>query len=188
VVIIRPTGDLAKRMKVKLKPVNAHSETRLGDWYSRDVVIENQQYILCVSEHGRLPIIFKAAPYSDFPTRLPDMVSAVLRGIGIPDEKVRVEVSQMREAILAKTANRSVLGSMNEFRFTLQRGSQASRLQHEPLRVSLWMADLISLILPDFTPKNTVLKIFGEPIPPRRRSHLTVVASTNSDCSSEERA
>jgi len=179
-IIIRPTGDLAKRMKIKLTNANERSSTLLGDWYALDFVLDRQQYILNVSENGRLPLVLKAAPYANFPERIPPALADLLYGIGVPREKAQQEISKMEDAILAKTVNRSVLGSMNECRFSLQAHAQMGRLQRDPLRMSLWLADLISLVLPDYTPKDTVLKIFGEPPTPRpRRPHLSLISSRN---------
>ena len=113
-VIVRPTADLAKRMKVKLAPTKELSSTLLGDWYALDLTIERQQYVLCVSEHGRLPVVLKAAPYFNFPDRLVETLPNVLQGIGIPPQKAKDEVLKMENVYLAKTNNRSVLGSMNE--------------------------------------------------------------------------
>lgn len=175
-VVIRPTGDLAKRMKIKLTATDERSTTVLGDWFALDMVLDRQQYILCVSERGRLPIVLKAAPYVGFPERLTPELAEVLSEIGIPRDKIDQEILEMASAILAKTNNRSVLGSMNEFRFSLQTSAQLGRLEHDTRGMSLWLADLISLILPDHTPKETVLKLFGEPIPQRpRRPQLSLV-------------
>ncbi|MER2511133.1 MAG: hypothetical protein ABTQ25_01700 [Nitrosomonas ureae] len=177
-IVIRPTGDLAKRMKIKLTPTDEQSSTLLGDWYALDLVLDRQQYILCLSENGRLPLVLKAAPYANFTERLPSALIDLLVGIGVSHEKAQEEIKKMSNVILAKTVNRSVLGSMNECRFSLQAHAQTGRLLHDPLRMSLWLADLISLVLPDYTPKDTVLKLFGEPPSPRpRRPQLTLIPS-----------
>ena len=168
-VIIRPTGDLAKRMKVKLAQTGERSSTLLGDWYARDLVLDRQQYILCVSEHGRLPVILSAAPYANFPDRLVDALPIVLQKIEVPVKKAEVEVAKMDRVVLAKTASRSILGSMNEFRFQLQATKQMGRLRHDPVKMSLDLAEVISLVLPDYTPKDTVLKLFGEAVYSRSR-------------------
>ena len=177
-IVIRPTADLAKRMKVKLSTADEQSSTLLGDWYALDLVLDRQQYILCVSENGRLPLVLRAAPYTNFHKRLPSAIADLLYGIGVPREKAEQEISKMENSVLAKTVNRSVLGSMNECRFSLQAHAQAGRLQHDPLRMSLWLADLISLVLPpDYTPKDAVLRLFGEPPAHRpRRPHLALVS------------
>ena len=161
-VIIRPTANLAKKMKVKLVATSNQSSTLLGDWYARDLVIDRQQYILCVSEYGRLPVIFRAAPYASLPMRLVTALPEVLQKIGVPIEMARVEVSKMDEVVLAKTSNRSILGSMNEFRFQLQASNQLGRLHDDPVKMSLDLAEVVSLVLPNHTPKDTVLKLFGK--------------------------
>jgi hypothetical protein len=177
-VVIRPTGDLAKRMKVKLIARDEQSSTLLGDWYALDLVLAQRQYVLCVSENGRLPMLLNAAPYSTFPERLPNALADVLPRLGIPSDKIKDEVFRMADSVLAKTANRSVLGSMNEFRYALRARSQDRRFDNDQVLLSLWLAERISLILPDLTPKDTVLKVFGEPIQARgRRPHLSLVSN-----------
>ncbi len=177
-IVIRPTGDLAKRMKIKLNITKEVSSTLLGDWYALDLVLDRQQYILCISENGRLPLVLKAAPYANFPERLSSALFDLLVGIGVSIEKTQKEIDQMETVILAKTVNRSVLGSLNECRFSLQAHAQAGRLQHKPSTMSSWLANLISLVLPDYTPKDTVLKLFDGPSTPRPgRQLLSIVPS-----------
>jgi hypothetical protein len=162
-VVIRPTADLAKRMGTKLSAINKVSNNLLGDWYAIDIVLDHKQYILCVCENGRLPVVLKAAPYASFSDRLPFALSQVLQLINIPSEKRTEEINLTKDYVLAKTMNRSVLGSMNDFRFALQTSAQIGRLENDPLTMSLWLVDQISLILPEGTPRDSVLKIFGEP-------------------------
>jgi hypothetical protein len=49
--------------------------------------------------------------------RFPQQVAAVLAAHRIPDAVIDEEQRQMRDHRLAKTANRSVVGIMNEFTF-----------------------------------------------------------------------
>jgi hypothetical protein len=175
-VVIRPTAALAKRMKAKLASTNTKSKTILGDWYAVDLVLDRKQYILCVSEKARLPVILHAAPYVSFPERLAPALGEVLLGIKIPFVKIQAELNFTSEVDLAKTESRSVLGSMNECRHALQYLVDDRRFKHDTLKTSLWLADHISLILPDRTPSDTVLKLFGEPLPVRSyRPNLSLV-------------
>lgn len=161
-LVLRPTASLAKRMKVKLVERKEKSTTRLGDWYALDVIIGRKQYILCVSEHGRLPVLLEAAPYAEFPERLLQETAEILRAIGISETKISSEINEMKISVLAKTANRSILGSMNEYRFMLETTYKVGQFDSErPQELSLYLADMISLILPDGTPKWTALKIFS---------------------------
>jgi len=176
-VIVRPTSSLGKRMRVKLDATQERSSTLLGDWHALDLVLDHQQYILCVSENGRLPVILKAAPYVSFPNRLAVGLSEVLLKIGVPLEKVQDEVSKMDKVIVAKTNNRSILGSMNEFRFQLQASDLMGHYGHDTTRLSVVLSDTISLVLPDYTPLDTVLKLFGQPKAKRpRRPYLSIVS------------
>jgi hypothetical protein len=55
------------------------------------------------------------APATKLAGRLPDQHGRVLDGLGVPVEFVLQEVGSMSDASYAKTANRSVVGSMNDF-------------------------------------------------------------------------
>jgi hypothetical protein len=98
-------------MKERLQHIEAQSTTRLGDWYANDIVLSRKQFILCVSSTSRLAVVVDAAPYATFPDRLSDAVTEVLRIIGVNESKIQEERQQMREFALAKTVNRSILGS-----------------------------------------------------------------------------
>jgi hypothetical protein len=160
-VIFRPTAALAKRMKIKLHDSTEHSTTLLGDWFAQPLVLNRKQYVLCTSEHGRLPVVIPAAPYNSCYTRLPDVLAEVLLEIGVSAEKVEQELLQMNETKLAKTNNRSILGSMKESRFELECQSGLNRLGQTSLQISVKQANMISLVLPDLTPLTTVRKLFG---------------------------
>lgn len=161
-LIIRPTTSLAKRMKVKLEHTDARSTTRMGDWYALDLVIGRQQFILCVSSTSRLAVVMDAAPYATFPDRLTDAVSEVLRTIGVDESKIQGERKEMAQFTLAKTVNRSILGSLNENRFQLEAFNHMGRLNlKSTFEMSLYLSKTISLVIPEGYPKDAALKIFG---------------------------
>ena len=173
-IIIRPTASLAKRMKEKLESTADSSTTRMGDWYANDIVLCRKQFILCVSSTSRLAVILEAAPYMSFPDRLSDAVSEVLRAIGVEEEKIQEEREQMNEFKLAKTANKSILGSLNEYRFQLEAHAYMGRLDFsEPLEMSLYLSKTISLVLPEGYPRDAALKIFGQTPPKSESGPLT---------------
>lgn len=167
-IIIRPTASLAKRMKVKLLPTDGKSTTKLADWYALDLVLDRKQFILCVSSNSRLGVVMDAAPYATFPQRLCDSVSEVLRAIGVNETSIQEERVEMDKIHLAKTENKSILGSMNEYRFQLEAWSQMGRMNlNDTLGMSMHLSRMISLILPDGYPKYAALKCFGQDPPPR---------------------
>lgn len=160
-VIIRPTASLAKRMRVKLAPTDVESTTRLGDWYAMDIVLSKKQFVLCVSSTSRLSVVLEAAPYASFPKRLPAALSAVLRSIGVSESDSTDEINRMSDVVLAKTVDRSIIGSMNEHRFQLQASNDIGRLNlDDPFAMSLYLGRVISLVLPEGYPYEAALKRF----------------------------
>jgi hypothetical protein len=82
--------------------------TALGNWYAT---------VLFVNERTLLPVFVPLAPAAKLAARFPDQLGRVPDGLGVPVEFVLQEVGAMSEASYAKTANRSVVGSMNDFAF-----------------------------------------------------------------------
>lgn len=159
-LVLRPTASLAKRMKLKLQKSEETSSGRLGDWYANDIILNRKQYILCVSENARLSVLLNAAPYATWPTRLATPLKELLLGIGVDEDAVEKELAQMSEIKLAKTRSRSVLGSIRDVSLNLQAFEMQGRLL-DTRAATFWLADMISLILPLGTPKNTVLSILA---------------------------
>lgn len=78
-----------------------------------------------MSERTRtlLPVVVPAASISTLVPRLVDGIVEVLvlRAVGVPEDQIETEQAEVQAVILAKTASRSVLGSMNDFTFMLDR-------------------------------------------------------------------
>ena len=71
--------------------------------------------MICVSELSRLAVVLDAAPYATIPERLPPALARVLHLIGVEQPTVEQEIAAMGTIAIAKTSNRSVLGTVNEF-------------------------------------------------------------------------
>jgi hypothetical protein len=163
-LILRPTLSLAKRMKVKLEPSTGVSTTRLGDWYAVDLVLNRRQFVLAVSSESRLGIVISAAPYSTIRSRLPDAVSQVLAAMGVPAEKIAAESERMGEVRLAKTKDRSIIGSMNDYCKHLTYMAQIRRLDLSDLiSMSLWISAIPSLVMEPAFPQDAALMLFDQP-------------------------
>ena len=64
---------------------------------------------------------------------------------------------------LAKTADRSILGTMNDYRFQLEYRDRSGRLYlSNPMQMSMDLSKTISLVLPEGYPLDAVLKLFGQ--------------------------
>lgn len=169
-IVIRPTASLAKRMKLKLTSTDQKSESQLGDWYAVDFILSRRQFILCVSSLPRLAVVMEAAPYATFPERLCDAVTEVLKSIGVSEGNVQAERIKMDRFTIAKTENKSILGTLNDYRFQLEASDQMGRLDlSDTLKMSLYLSKTISLVLPEGYPRDAALKIFGQEIPSRPR-------------------
>jgi hypothetical protein len=76
---------------------------------------------LLVNERTLLPVLMPLAPAATSASRFPTHLTAVLRELGVNAKFVAGEVEAMTEIVVAKTANRSVVGTMNEFAFLADR-------------------------------------------------------------------
>lgn len=115
--MIRATAKVRERVK-NMPPAEAtdSSTTRLGDWYV-NVLFWKPQVALFVSESTLLPVLVPFAPAASLAARFPVAVIAHLQAHEVPRAFTDAVRAAMAEVRLAKTASRSVLGVMNEFRF-----------------------------------------------------------------------
>jgi hypothetical protein len=126
--------------------------------------------VLAVSERTLLPVVVPAKEGRTVPLRMAEAIELMLAAIGVPAEAVIAEREAMRHVVIAKTASRRVLGSLNDLAFQLQVG-----LVHFPDRTllehSLWLArtplKLIEYGAPDgatvaaFAARQALLKASG---------------------------
>lgn len=95
-------------------------------------------------------------------TTSPEALSQVLLGLGIFPFIVKREVGETREAVIAKTNNRSLLGTLSEFAFMIR-----FRLEDNPdanlTDIALWLSDTIvgplGLEMPGETTKRLLAKM-----------------------------
>jgi hypothetical protein len=113
---LRCTRRLLERLGPPAEVV-PRSTTRLGDWYANLIYAQRRQLILAVSERTLLPVLLPARDARSLPARLPEAVAEVLTAIGIHAELVKEEIDQMSTVAVGRTANRQVLGSMNDLAF-----------------------------------------------------------------------
>ncbi len=75
------------------------------------------QVALLVNERTLLPVLMPLAPAATLQALFPTHLAAVLKELGGSTQFIDGEVNAMKEAVVAKTASRQVLGSLNEFAF-----------------------------------------------------------------------
>lgn len=94
---------------------------------------------LVVNERTLLPVLLPLAPAATLAQRFPVALRDVLRALDMPVEFIDSEIDGMSEVVYAKTANRSVLGVMNEFAY-LAKGYRDQGGSIDPVALSLKLA------------------------------------------------
>ena len=151
-------------MKVKLPSGAGVSSTKLGDWYPV-FNSEVRQFILAVSSKTRLGVVLNAAPFASFPQRLPGAVLELLISIGVPEPIARQETGEMVESRLLKTEDRSIVGTLNEYRFQLEAWASYTREDlSQTLNMSLHLSKTISLKLPEGYPRDAARYALEAPV------------------------
>ncbi len=113
-LVVHATRKLLERLRVRPADAIAPSTTILGSWYAT-VLFWRPQVALWINERTLLPLLIPLAPAASLLDRFPDELAVLLQRLGAPSSFVAAEVEQMAERQVAKTASRSLLGTMNEF-------------------------------------------------------------------------
>ena len=95
---------------------------------------------LLVNERTLLPVLMPLAPAATLAVRFPARLASVLNALGVDAQFIAREVATMSQSSFAKTANRSVVGVMNEFAF-LADGYRGYLETTDLLAVSIKLAD-----------------------------------------------
>jgi hypothetical protein len=131
------TRKLLERIKPSVEVPEQNSNC-LGAWYAT-ALFWKPQLALLVNERTLLPVMMPLAPAASLAQRFPQALAQVLNALEVNPLLIQAEVLQMTEVRFAKTANRKVLGIMNEFTFLIDnyrnRGGEVDLLQ-----LSLWLA------------------------------------------------
>jgi hypothetical protein len=113
-VVLRVTRKLAKYLPPSGSgPVE--SDTALGDWYVNRLTVDRQPLLLLVSARSFLSILTLARDVRELPARLADLVAARLKRLGIAADLIAAEKAVMDHVLIAKTADRSVVGIMVDY-------------------------------------------------------------------------
>ena len=112
--------------------------TILGAWYAT-VLFWQPQIALFVNEPTRLPLFVPLAPSATVISRMTQTAVAVFTALGLSKEFITREATEMGSHQLTKTANRSVLGSMNDFAY-LAEAHHTAKHPTDLLELSLRLA------------------------------------------------
>jgi hypothetical protein len=129
---IHGTKKLLDRIKPTKLETTAESLSKLGNWYAT---------ALFVCARTLLPILVPLAPAAELAPRFPIYLFDVLSCLGMPPEFIDKELAHMNQVRYAKTANRSVVGVMNQFVFMAE-GYGVYHDTQNLLALSLKLADV----------------------------------------------
>ncbi|MDY7089644.1 MAG: hypothetical protein SYR96_31640 [Actinomycetota bacterium] len=116
-LIVRATKKLRQRLGSATPYDGEPSSTLLGEWYANLLPWRPQQLILLVNEQTLLPVLMPLAPGATVPARIGPEIAAALAAHQASEAVIDDELRQMRDCRFGPTANRSVVGVMNDFAY-----------------------------------------------------------------------
>lgn len=116
---LRCTKKLLKRVELAARVEAKPPTTVLGDWYANIIYARPQQLVLCMNERSLLVVILPAKDFKNVAPRLRAQVASLLTRIGVPSQAIAAEEAAMEECAFGPTANRKLLGCLNEAAFAL---------------------------------------------------------------------
>ena len=135
----------------------------LGNWYAT-AILWKPQLALVVNERTLLPVLMPMAPASTliarFPRELATALATALISQGPSQVFTASEVAAMSEVSVAETADRSVVGTMNEFSF-LAEGYRESLETSDLLALSMRLADATCSAIKHSSPARLVEDLLG---------------------------
>ena len=137
------------------------STTLLGDWYAHIVNAGHTRLVLCVSEVSRLVVILAARNFDAFVPRFQSASREVLEEIGVGSSAIEKELAEMNDVGFARTKNRSVLGTINDFSHHL-RWLAKDRPDFSLVDCALYLSQIPVGPYPDYKiPAHLTRQLFG---------------------------
>lgn len=158
--VLRCTQKLLDRLNATPEPEPAPPDTVLGDWYANLIRVGRIQVVLAVSERSLLPVVVPARDGRSLVQRLSEALGLMLSAVGVPPDDAIAERGAMQRWAIGKTANRRVLGSLNDLAFPLEVGLCDSP-DRTLLEQSLWLARTPLKVIDYGAPEQATLAAFA---------------------------
>lgn len=113
-LIVRATKKLLDHANPPRAAEGDQDTTMLGGWYAT-ALFWRPRLALLVNERTLLPVLLPLAPARTLPARIGEQITVVLEAHQVSKGFVDEELRRMRDCRFTTTANRSVVGVMNEF-------------------------------------------------------------------------
>lgn len=154
---LRCTKKLLVRVGLPIESSPPAPTTVLGDWYAT-ALFWRPQVALLLNERTLLPVLMPLAPAATLVSRIPDEVAPILDRHRVNQSIIDRELSAMSEVSVAKTANRSILGTMNEFAFLAE--VYRVRMESGDLRgLSMRLAETLCSAIKHSSPARLIAEI-----------------------------
>ena len=88
--------------------------TVLGDWYANLLFTRPQQLVMCMNERSLLVVLVPAKDPGRLGLRIREAVLELLVALGVPELAATGEALAMNDMAIGATANRRILGCMND--------------------------------------------------------------------------
>lgn len=95
--------------------------TALGNWYANILFFHRRQVLLFVSERSRLAVITPAKEMRLLASHLTRHLFDLLDRLNAKHDWMDAEIRQMADVRYAPAQNRSVLGTMTDYKFQIER-------------------------------------------------------------------
>lgn len=111
---IKCTAKLAKKGGFKLSKPDQDTKE---DWHANTFIIDRLTYVIFCHDHTRLSVLagpVRKAELQDLPSLLSQQLKRVLESEGFSQTAIEHAILRLGKLTLAKTNNRSVLGTIND--------------------------------------------------------------------------
>lgn len=110
------TKKLLDRVRLPVSATLTPPTTYLGNWYAT-ALFWKPQVALLINERTLLPVFMPLAPAAELAERFPEHLASLLHAHGAPHSLIERELSAMLDFQYGKTANRSLVGMLNQFTY-----------------------------------------------------------------------
>jgi hypothetical protein len=155
------TSKVLKRTGFPTESSIIEPTTALGNWYVNILFFHRRQILLFVSDRSRLAVVTPAKETRSLAVHLSSHLSPLLRRLRAEPEWIEAEIHQMKEVIYAKTRNRSILGTMSEFKIQIE-AILEDVADMDSLEIALTLCDVLMGPPPYRYPKEVAIDLLRE--------------------------
>jgi hypothetical protein len=143
--ILRCTRKLLSALDIRPTDCPGPSTNTLGEWYANTIETTAGDLVIFANARTLLSVAIPTSAISQLVPLFVARVYNLLRVIGVPKPLADREISAYRSIQYAKTASRSVLGSLNQIAYSYQDTAELSEAD-QPLSLQRTELELSSFL------------------------------------------